>query len=400
MRPDDSGEFQSTKHGLKLIMAQPHTDDPPVRVTPPPVPPLVRVVKYAALGAGLAAIMAMTVPAQRAELSSWLVAVLWCSFAFFVAELIVKLQARFRDGDAGTYLLSGDGAIDILAVLPVPVALLAGIPAETAWLFGTLWVFKLAAAVPGLSMLGRIVKMEARPLASVFITFLIVLLLAGVALHLLERAGQPERFGSLPLSMWWAVTTLSTTGYGDAVPETFLGRMAAGMVMISGLAVFGLLTGILATGFAAEHRRREFIRNWDLVTGVPFLRNLDAPAIIELTRMLRHLDLPERSVVVRRGRPGDCMYFIASGEVEVKVEPHPVRLGAGSFFGEFALLEGGPRSATVTTTMASTLLVLDVTDFRAFTAHHPALAQAVEQESARRKTDAKIDAKTEPHAKP
>jgi voltage-gated potassium channel len=283
-------------------------------------------------------------------------------------------------------------------VLPVPIALLAGIPADTAWLFGALWVFKLAAAVPGLSMLGRIVKMEARPLASVFIIFLIVLLLAGVAVHLLERAGQPERFGSLPLSMWWAVTTLSTTGYGDAVPETFLGRMAAGMVMICGLAVFGLLTGILATGFATEHRRREFIRNWDLVTAVPFLRNLDAPAIIELTRMLRHLDLPERSVVVRRGRRGDCMYFIASGEVEVKVEPHPVRLGAGSFFGEFALLEGGPRSATVTTTMASTLLILDVTDFRAFTAHHPALAQAVEQESARRKAHSKINSEAEPHA--
>ncbi len=141
--------------------------------------------------------------------------------------------------------------------------------------------------------------------------------------------------------------------------------------MICGLAVFGLLTGILATGFAAEHRRREFIRNWDLVTGVPFLRNLDAPAIIELTRMLRRLDLPERSIVVRRGRPGDCMYFIAYGEVEVKVEPQPIRLGPGSFFGEFALLDGGPRSATVTTTMASTFLVLDVTDFRAFTAHHP-----------------------------
>ena len=154
--------------------------------------------------------------------------------------------------------------------------------------------------------------------------------------------GQPERFGSLPLSLWWAVTTLTTTGYGDAVPQTFLGRLIAGIVMICGLGVFGLWTGILATGFAAEHRRRDFIRNWDLVTRVPFLRNLDPPAIIELTRMLRRLDLAERTIVVRRGRPGDCMYFIASGEVEVRVEPQPIRLSAGSFFGEFALLDGRP----------------------------------------------------------
>ena len=189
------------------------------------------------------------------------------------------------------YLFSGPWVIDVAAVLPIPIALLAGVPPDTAWLLASLWMFKLAAVFPGLSLLGRIIKLEARPLASVLIIFLIVLMLAAVALHLLERAGQPDRFGSLPMSMWWAVTTLTTTGYGDAVPETALGRLIAGVVMICGLGVFGLWTGILATGFAAEHRRREFIRNWDLVTSVPFLRNLDAPSIIELTRMLRRLDV-------------------------------------------------------------------------------------------------------------
>lgn len=370
-------------------MAEPSADDPSIRLGGERGYSL-RFLKYAALAIGLAAMMALTVPGLRTSLSPWLTAVLWCCLGVFALELAARLWAGGAP-QASRYLLSGNGVIDILAVVPVPIALLAGMPAETGWLFASFWVFKLATAVPGLAMLGRIVRMEARPLASVFIIFLVILLLAGVALHLLERAGQPERFGSLPLSLWWAVTTLSTTGYGDAVPETFAGRAVAGMVMICGLAVFGLLTGILATGFAAEHRRREFLRNWDLVTSVPFLRNLDAPSIIELTRMLRHLDMPERSVVVRRGREGDCMYFIASGEVEVKIEPQPVRLGAGSFFGEFALLDGGPRSATVTTTMPSTFLVLDVTDFRAFAAHHPALAEAVAVESARRKAEAKVE---------
>jgi voltage-gated potassium channel len=161
------------------------------------------------------------------------------------------------------------------------------------------------------------------------------------------------------------------------------------MVMICGLGVFGLLTGILATGFAAEHRRRDFIRTWDLVTRVPFFRDLYPAAIVELTRMLRRLDVAERTVVVRRGRPGDCMYFIASGEVEVKLEPRPVRLGPGSFFGEMALLERGPRTATVVTTAPTTLLILDVSDFHAFTALHPDLAQTVETEAKRRASDSK-----------
>jgi voltage-gated potassium channel len=342
-----------------------------------------RILRYLILAVGLTAMMAMTVPRARAQASPWLDSILWGCLAFFSAELAVRTWRNAKVGYA--HLLSGTLVIDVLSVLPIPIALLAGVPAETAWLLASLWLLKIAEIFPGLSLLGRIIRHEARPLASVFVIFLIVLLLASVALYSLERAGQPDRFGSLPMSLWWAVTTLTTTGYGDAVPETFLGRVVAGIVMISGLGVFGLWTGILATGFAAEHRRREFVRNWDLVTSVPFLRNLDAPSIIELTHMLRRMDVAERSVVVRRGRPGDCMYFIASGEVEVKVEPHPIRLGAGAFFGEIALLQGGPRTATVVTTMPSTLLILDVTDFRAFTAHHPSLARDVELEAARRR---------------
>ena len=316
---------------------------------------------------------------------TWLTVVLWCCLGIFASEIAIKSwRVSHTKGDRN-YPLTSSGVIDVLAVLPIPFALLIGVPADTAWLLASLWLLKLAPAVPGLAMLGRVIEQEARPLASVFVIFLIMLLLSAVALFVLERAGQPQRFGSLPQALWWAVTTLTTTGYGDTVPETFLGRMIAGIDMICGLGVFGLWTGILATGFAAEHRRRDFIQNWGLVTSVPFLRNLDAPAVIELTRLLRRLDLADRSVVVRRGRPGDCMYFIASGEVEVMLNPQPIRLGAGSFFGEFALLDGGPRTATVVTTMPSALLILEVSDFRAFTAHHPELAKAVEREAARRR---------------
>ena len=343
-----------------------------------------RIVQYSVLAVGLAAMTAMTLPGLSALSHIWLAVVLWCCLVFYAAELAVKTWPGVK-GERN-YLFTSGGLIDLLAVLPVPLALLTGVPAETAWLLAALWVLKLAPAVPGLSLLGRVIEQEARPLASVAIIFLIALVLAATALHVLEGVDQPEHFGSLPKSLWWAVTTLTTTGYGDAVPQTYLGRLIAAAVMICGLGVFGLWTGIMATGFAAEHRRRDFIRNWDLVASVPFLRNLAAPAIIELTRMLRPLDLTERSTVVRRGRPGDSMYFIASGEVEVQVEPHPVRLGPGSFFGEFALLDGSPRTATVMTTRPSTLLILEVSDFRTFSANHPELAVAIEQEAARRRS--------------
>jgi voltage-gated potassium channel len=342
--------------------------------------------KYIVLAVGVLAMTVITVPDLGAQSRSWLAVTLWCCLVFFAGELVIKSWPNERSKAERNYLLTSSGMIDVLAILPVPLALLVGVSSDTAWLFASLWLLKLAPAAPGLSVLGRVIEQEARALASVLVIFLIVLMLSAVALYVFERAGQPDRYGSLPQALWWSVTTLSTTGYGDAVPQTIPGRIIAGIVMICGLGVFGLWTGILATGFAAERRRRDFIQNWDLVTSVPFLRNLDAPAIIELTRLLRRIDFADRSVVVRRGRPGDSMYFIVSGEVEVRINPQPIRLGAGSFFGEFALLDGGPRTATVVTTTAATLLILDVSDFRAFTAHHPELAKAVEREAAQRRS--------------
>ena len=331
---------------------------------------------------------AITVTKLSADLRTGLSIGLWCCLGFFAGELIVKAWPRSGSDAASKYLFSSTGLIDMLAVLPIPIALLIGVPASTAWLLASLWLLKLAAVTPSLALLQRVITLEAKPLVSVLFIFLIALLLSSVALYLLERADQPQQFGSLPAALWWSVATLTGTGYGDAIPQTFFGRLIAGFVMICGLGVFGLWTGILATGFAAEYRRRAFVRNWELVTRVPFLRNLDPPAIIELTHMLRRIDVAERIVIVRQGRPGDCMYFVASGEVEVMIEPQPIRLGPGSFFGEIALLGGGPRTATVITTVPTTLLSLEVADFRAFTAHHPDLAEAVAAEAARRTSTA------------
>jgi voltage-gated potassium channel len=229
--------------------------------------------------------------------------------------------------------------------------------------------------------------LEARPLASVLALFLIVLFLSSAAMHVLERDEQPAAFGSLPQALWWAVVTLTTTGYGDEVPRTHLGHLLGAFVMICGIATFGLWTGILATGFAAESRRRNFIQTWDLVSKVPFFQTLDPSAIAEITHMLRRLEVPARTAVIRRGRAGDCMYFIADGEVEVDVKPTPVRLATGSFFGELALLGDSVRSANVVTTQPSTLLILDLADFRTLTAHHPELARAIDAEGKRRMSE-------------
>lgn len=252
-----------------------------------------------------------------------------------------------------------------------------------------LWVLKVLPGVPGLRQLRRVLYRESGPLLSVLVIFLLVLFLGSVAVYFSERDVQPATFGNVPAALWWAVVTLTTTGYGDVVPITPLGRMVAALVMISGLGVFGLWTGILATGFAAETRRDNFLKTWESVTKVPFFADLGPSAIADVTNMLRTMDLPARTTIIRKGQHGDCMYFIASGEVEVELPGRKVTLGEGAFFGEMALLGNNLRSANITTTELSRLLVLDLVDFRLLMARHPDLAEAIDAEAKRRQLENK-----------
>lgn len=339
-----------------------------------------RVVDTAVVFTGLVAIAAYSLPGGEDWQNIALQALLWACIAVFALEwLFAALAAPNRLA----YWQSLGWIVDAIAVLPVPIALALGAPSPLAWLLGAFWLFKLVRTSPGLARLGRVLALEARPLGSVLVLFLTVLFFGAVALHLAERHVQPQAFGSLPSALWWAVATLTTTGYGDAVPVTQLGRIVAGFVMICGVGVFGLLTGILATGFVDESRRHNFMQTWQLVTNVPFFSSLDAESIIQLSRLLRPWQVEEGTLVVRRGSRGDCMYFITSGEVEIEVAP-PVRLGPGEFFGEQALLGNGVRNATVRSTSPATLLVLDLPDFRVFSASHPQLSEAIAEEARKR----------------
>jgi voltage-gated potassium channel len=311
-------------------------------------------------------------------------AVLWGCLGVLAGQWAGRIvRASRQHGGVTVYLLSPTGMVDTVSVFAVPVAAVAGAGAD-AWIAAVVWIVKVIPPSYRLTQLGRVIAIEARALGSVAALFVIVLMLSAAALHVIEGGVQPDHFGTMPRSLWWAVTTLTTTGYGDAVPATTPGRIVAGFTMVAGLGVFGLWTGILATGFTAVARRQDFLRSWEAVAHVPFFSSLGPAAITELARMLRPLDLPEGAVVFRRGRHGESMYFIVAGEVEVAVAPQPVCLGEGDFFGEMALLGNGVRSATVITRRPSTLLVLDLADFHTLAARHPSLAEAVEAEARRR----------------
>jgi voltage-gated potassium channel len=339
---------------------------------------------YVAVAAGVVMMVLLTVNPAYEAAHHWVDGVLWACLAFFVFEWVVRLRHAIQSQRVLAYVTSGRGLVDAVAAAGVPLAIMLGANPKSAWLLGVFWMFKVVPGIPGLRQLRRVLVLESGSLLSVLVFFLMVLFLASVAEHFLERDVQPEAFGSVPAALWWAVATLTTTGYGDVVPITPLGRMVAALVMICGLGVFGLWTGILATGFAAETRRDNFLKTWESVSKVPFFAALGPAAIADVTHMLRTMDLPARTMIIRKGQAGDCMYFIAAGEVEVDLPGKKVRLGEGAFFGEMALLGNNLRSANITTTRVSRLLVLDLVDFRLLMARHPDLASTIDAEASRR----------------
>jgi voltage-gated potassium channel len=213
----------------------------------------------------------------------------------------------------------------------------------------------------------------------------VVLLLASGVMYHVERAAQPEAFGSIPAAMWWAIATLTTVGYGDVAPVTPLGRIVAGFVAMIGIFMFALPTAILGAGFLQEIQKRNFAAAAAMVSCAPMFKHLGPAQLAELTALLRPRVLPPRYTIMRRGEQGDSIYFIDEGEVAVHTRSQRTVLGPDSFFGERALLEGRPRTAAVTTLTACRLLELSAGDFHRLLAGDETLRVAILAEAERRR---------------
>jgi voltage-gated potassium channel len=335
---------------------------------------------------GAAATMLQTEPRMAERHGALLQLITNLCVALFALEYAARLwTAPERSGRLGTgpmryrYALSAEGLIDLLAVLPTVLFALAS--SDNAWLHALqlLWLLKLVRYVAALALVVAVMRNEARSLTAALGVMATLMVLAAGVMFALEREAQPQVFGSIVQTLWWAIVTMGTVGYGDMVPVTPLGKLFASLVMILGIAMFAVPAGIMATGFAAEIRKRDFVVTWQLVAKVPLFQGLDASRIADIVRLLKPQVMPENFVVVRRGEPAHAMFFIVAGEVEIDVAPTPVRLGRGQFFGEIALLRDSTRTATVTAVEECQLLSLDIGDFRQLLAAHPELKATLER---------------------
>ncbi|MGD8388862.1 MAG: ion transporter [Desulfobacteraceae bacterium] len=185
----------------------------------------------------------------------------WVFTILFTIEYLLRLWCAPK---AGRYARSFFGIVDLLAILPTYFSLLipggqALLTVRVLRLLRVFRVFKLAQYVSEAAVLMRALR-ASRPKITVFILSVVTLVVTlGSLMYLVE--GVENGFTSIPTSVYWAIVTLTTVGYGDIAPQTMLGQALAAVIMILGYSIIAVPTGIVtveigsATRKAARERR-------------------------------------------------------------------------------------------------------------------------------------------------
>jgi voltage-gated potassium channel len=324
----------------------------------------------------LIAVTLESIPDYEARYGGFFAGIEFFSLVVFTVEYGLRLWSAVEHGPHQhlssrrarlKYALSPAGIIDLIAVLPFWFAMIIPGDLRVVLVFRMVRFFKFARYSPAMRSLLDVLYNERRALFGCLVIALGTALVAASLMHLAEANVQPAKLGTIPEAFWWAIVTIGTIGYGDVVPVTALGKLIATCTIFAGLVLMALPVGIIATAFAEQIRRRDFIVTWGMISRVPLFAELDAAEISDIMELLRAQVVEAGEVIMRAGDAARSMYFIAAGEVEIELKgkKEHIRLGVGQFFGEVALLRRTRRTATVTAVTRTNLLGLDAHDLHA-----------------------------------
>ncbi|USA54804.1 ion transporter [Acinetobacter sp. C32I] len=154
------------------------------------------------------------------------------------------------------WMKSGGAIIDLLAILPAYLNFIVPIDLRFLRVLRLVRLLKLTRYFVSLQILLRVIQREKGSFQAVIFILVIMIVMTASAIYVVENKAQPEAFSSIPQSMWWAVVTLTTVGYGDVTPVTNLGRILGAFITILGVGIAALPAGILASGLANELNMR------------------------------------------------------------------------------------------------------------------------------------------------
>jgi voltage-gated potassium channel len=307
----------------------------------------------------------------------------------FALEYVVRLWCSLEDPRIGSrrplagrlhYALRPMMIVDLLSFLPFLLLGAFGgaaLALRSFRILRLLRLLKIARYSPAVPALLGVLYAERRALTGTLILLLCVLCISGELMHLAEGSAQPGAFGTLPDGIYWAMTTLSTVGYGDKVPVTMLGRLVASLTMVTGLVLFAMPIGIIATGFVDSLQRREFSVTWSMVRRQPLFANFAVEAVNEFLDLVGAKLVQDHSRITVAGRVADTFYLIVSGRARAEGADRAWDLGAGDVVGCEALAESGRYGVSVTAMTEMRLMALSSGELRRLTRKFPLLGPRI-----------------------
>lgn len=342
----------------------------------------------------IAAFLAETVKSIHEQYGAWLWAFEVFSVAIFTLEYLARLwtavevpflskltpwKARLKLARRGSLI------IDLLAILPFYLAMIVAIDLRVLRVLRLIRFFKLTRYSPAMHSLIRVLHNERNSLLGAAFLLAGAVLIAATGMYYIEHEAQPDKFASVPESAYWAITTLTTVGYGDVSPITSLGKLWAGLTMVVGLCILALPVAIIATGFAQEAGRRDFVVNWSLMSRIPLLAELDTTEIAAVMPLLHANNAPLGAEIIAAGAPGNAMFFVASGAVELVAGERRVRYSTGDFFGAVAMLDGDANPGSFRSVARTRLLELYREDFNQLERINPSVGAHIRRTAAARR---------------
>ena len=189
------------------------------------------------------------------------------SIIVFGTEYILRLWSAAAKEDSAyktpfgkriEYILSFNGLVDLAALLPSLISMFVG-SADLRWIrvVRILRLLKMSNYSTALEDLGSAIYAERQSFLAALYLFTLALFIASALMYVLEHQAQPRAFASIPESMWWALITLTTVGYGDVSPITTLGKIVGALTALIGVCTVALLTGIIASAFTSQIEKRK-----------------------------------------------------------------------------------------------------------------------------------------------
>ena len=182
------------------------------------------------------------------------------SVEYILRIWVAPLDPRFEGGLKGRarYAITGMAMVDLVAILPffLQFIQLDLRIARAIRLMRLLRILKMGRYAHAVHTLANVVGRKKEELAITTFVSVMLLILCASVMYFTEHSAQPEAFRSIPSTMWWAVVTLTSVGYGDVSPITGLGQVVGAIVCMIGVLLVSLPTGILASGFLEEMREQ------------------------------------------------------------------------------------------------------------------------------------------------